>query len=139
MTSDSMDIEPQLDAATTNTSSPPILPGLRQSRHAIWSSSGSKRTRDDSPSPCRQVRLVSASDANTTLMHSTSCYEERELVRNISAALARRDYDALVKAAVSFRNAMSPDLVAADLGREYAFNSSNNKSAASTPVPTQTQ
>ncbi|CAK7275645.1 hypothetical protein SEPCBS57363_006814, partial [Sporothrix epigloea] len=32
---------------------------------------------------------------------------------------------------------MSPDLVAADLGREYAFNSGTNKSAASTPVPTQ--
>ena len=56
-------------------------------------------------------------------MHSTSCYEERELVRNISAALARRDYDALISAAVSFRDEMSPDLVAADLGRDYAFSS----------------
>ena len=57
----------------------------------------------------------------------TSCYEERELVRNISAALARRDYDALVSAAVSFRDKMSPDLVAADLGRDYAFSPSISK------------
>ncbi|CAK7274338.1 hypothetical protein SEPCBS57363_006113 [Sporothrix epigloea] len=137
MASDSMDIESQPDAATTDTSSPSILPGLRVSRHAIWCSSGSKRTRDDSPSPCRQVRLVSASDADTTLMHSTSCYEERELVRNISAALARRDYDALVEAAVSFENMMSPDLVAADLGREYAFNSGTNKPAVAAPAAAQ--
>ena len=48
-------------------------------------------------------------------------------MRNISAALARRDYDALVSAAVSFRDKMSPDLVAADLGRDYAFGPSIDK------------
>ncbi|CAK7567967.1 MAG: hypothetical protein SEPTF4163_005945, partial [Sporothrix epigloea] len=115
-------------AATTSASSPPIVQGLRDPRHAVWCSSGSKRTYDESPSLSRQIRLVSASDANSTLMHSTSCYEERELVRNISAALARRDYDALVSAAVSFRDKMSPDLVAADLDRDYAFSSDMNKS-----------
>ena len=56
-------------------------------------------------------------------------------MRNISAALARRDYDALVEAAVSFRKKMSPDLVAADLGRDYAFSSGRNKSPEATDVP----
>ena len=53
-------------------------------------------------------------------------------MRNVSAALARRDYDALVSAVVSFREKLSPNLVAANLGHDYGFDSGTDKPSTST-------